>query len=236
MERLDGQRLFQKALFNQNASFSFEISTKWLGAVTTQWWALHDQAFIPRVIGWAYCSWIYQKWVPSVNKMLQATWGSHFCWLLQAAPRVVNRWHLLRLIQPLKSRHIGVGTYQSRLLIWEWPLEQSIGCKWGLSRRNVVGYRAVCARASAAKTIHTFKPSFCDTHSHYSIPRSLDRTSWACEKCRDNEVGRLVFNCRLLVDDGNSPCCVWRLLLPWRTWKRTRYHDNNNQSGRNNTI
>jgi hypothetical protein len=67
----------------------------------------------------------------------------------------------------------------------------------------VAGYRVVCVWAAAAKTIRTLKPSFCDSHSQYSMPKSLDGTCRACEKCRDNEVGCVVLNCRLLVDDVN---------------------------------
>jgi hypothetical protein len=55
-------------------------------------------------------------------------------------------------------------------------MEQSNGFEWGLSRPKMVGYRVVCARVSAAKTIHTFKLSCCDTRSQYSMPKSMDRT------------------------------------------------------------
>jgi hypothetical protein len=55
-------------------------------------------------------------------------------------------------------------------------MEQTIGFEWGLSCRHVVGYRVVCARASAAKKIHTFKSSFCDTHSQYNMPKSFNIT------------------------------------------------------------
>jgi hypothetical protein len=59
--------------------------------------------------------------------------------------------------------------------------------------------------------------------------KSFNTTHWACVKCRDDEVGCVMLNCRLLVDDVKSPCCGWRLLLPWLTWKTTRYPGKNNQ-------
>jgi hypothetical protein len=82
-------------------------------------------------------------------------------------------------------------------------MEQSIGFEWGLSRRNVVGYRIVCVWEVAAKTLHTFNSSFYDTHSHYNMPKPSNITFRACERCRGNEVGCVVLNCRLLVDDVN---------------------------------
>jgi hypothetical protein len=84
---------------------------------------------------------------------------------------------------------------------------------------------------AAAKRLSTFKPSFCDAHYQDSTPKSFDIMHWACVRCRDNEVGCVMWNCCLLVYDVDSGRCVWRLLLPLLACLTRRYHGNNNQSG-----
>jgi hypothetical protein len=178
-------------------------SFKTLWSVLLQSCAFYNQPFVLRHVQWPSQCWNWLKWVMSVNNVLQSTYYSHF-YLLFSYPW--NRrqmgsflWRVVLSDSP-KSRdnHLRVKVlYRSGL---RRQIDWCSCWLWGVIEVDDLHSPVFFA---AAKTIHTFKSSFCGTHSQYNMRKPSDIACRACERCRGNEVGCFLLNCWLLLDDVN---------------------------------